>query len=487
MNRHTIVLAEEKGGIQRLVKKAIDTKPQGQERIESVTLVNNETEFLESLNHYPSIILLSTTFAETSHEALVKAVAERLPRTKVISLTHKYGDRSSLEYGAFDSVDKPIRNPVLWRVLDGAIEAVDSDVPANRPIEPQQKEVEKSIISRISVPVVDKESHVLREPVISEPIQKEEPVVLEEPSTLNVNPRTDTPRHAQSAILVIADDDDDDDDDLFGSDVLVRRNPAPVIVESPAIELVQPEEEPVKNRSLTAEEVEESWEVQAKEPENALESTPENEFFSFALEEDNDASEELGQNDGMNTAVPAVEFDILQKRDDEQETEEKTASIVNSDEEEHEPESKINFDFEPESSPVDSHGSHEVESTTVLETEMLSPALFAYEEEQQSPESLEIPVSTPASIELEPASNALEPEREINTEASTYNELSEWTLAHEGFKTKKGEFVPLAPPRERMMKHSTSGGKAYRTTATKVVSNEVDGLFGSVRNIFKKK
>lgn len=489
MNRHTIVLAEEKGGIQRLVKKAIDTKPQGQERIESVTLVGNETEFMESLNHYPSIILLSTTFSDTAHEALLKEVAERLPRTKVISLTHKYGDRSSLEHGAFDSVDKPIRNPVLWRVLDGAIEAMDSGVPVNPPVPNQQKVLEKPVKKDVFVPVAEKETPIVIAPVIQEPVRKEQPVILEKPNPTEVKPVVETTRPAHATMLVIA-DDDDDEDDLFGDAVPVRRSSAPVIVEPPVIELIEEEEEEaVEELTPTVKDAEESFGFEAPEPTETPEPATKNDLFSFDLEDEGTRQEELGQNDGMNTDVPAVEFDILPTQEEEHETEEESFSFdVRDDEDqeaETEAEAEMSFEFDVEPLTVEPNDLDAVEPITVLEEEVSTPAPFVYEEEQVEP--VETPLPTPVEIELEPPSDTLEPEREINTEASTYNELSEWTLAHEGFKTKKGEFVPLAPPREMMMKHSPSGGKAYRANTAKAVSNDGDGLFGSVRNIFKKK
>ena len=467
MNRHTIVLAEEKGGIQRLVKKAIDTKPKGQERIESVKLVNNDNEFLESLNHYPSIILLSTTFSETSHESLLKEITERLPHTKVISLTHKYGDRSSLEHGAFDSVDKPIRNPVLWKVLDGAIDAIDTGVPVKKAVPKQQKAVEKPVEKKVMVPVVEKET----------------PVILEKPKPIEVKPVVEVPQQIPSPMLVVA-DDDDDDDDLFGDAVPVRRSSTPVIVELPVVEPVIEEEEPEPK----VDDIEESFAFEAPEP---TEPPTEDDSFSFDLEEEESSQEELGQNVGMNVEVPAVEFDILPTQEIalDTEPEEESFSFEVSDEEDHMPETdqEMSFEFEVEPPESESNRADAVVLETVLMEEEPMPAPFVFEEEVLEPEPVETPQATPVAVQLEPPSDTLEPEREINTEASTYNELSEWTLAHEGFKTKKGEFVPLAPPREMMMKHSPSGGKAYRSSTAKAVSNDGEGLFGSVRNIFKNK
>lgn len=456
MSRHTIVLAEEKESIQRLVKKAILTKPIGQEKIETVHAVSTESAFLATLNHYPSIILLSTTFPGKSHQDMLAEITERLPNTKVISLTHKYGDRSSLEHGAFDSVDKPIRNPVLWKVLDSTIEAADTYISTS--VRPVTAVANVDIEETTPEPVLEpQEPTPLREvvqPVVASPIA---------PSTKDASQNLFMSSNEE--------DDDDDDDDLFGDDLPPKRVAPVVAVDVP---LFEPEKE------------EEEMEVEEPERAAVADLPLESDLFDFDAHEEEMDEREYQEETTEPELEPELEpepeedgdlFDLSLENTDSASDDDSFAVDFNLTEEE---EAEPSFAFEP--MPL-----NDVDLPTLLEEEVTQPTPVAIQKSELSPKNAPKRVPKPEPVNLEPPSDTIEPKEEIITEPAIYNELSEWTLANEGFTTKKGEFVPLAPPRELMMKHSPSGGKANRANATKTMSNDTEGLFGSVRNRFKKK
>jgi hypothetical protein len=522
LTRHTIVLAEEKSTIQRLVKKAVETKPMGQEKIANILTVSDDTSLVETLsnpNLPVSILLLSTTFSTRSHQSLIKDIAERQPGIKVISLTHKYGDRSSMDYGAFESVDKPIRNPVLWERIDRAIEMIEE--MENKPEGQVVVEVER--IKEVLLPTP---SPLLIEPELQVPVaipevefSLEEPEIemedefVPEPTTIK-QPVAIHPPSSTSLLVISDDDDDDDDDELFGTpDSSYKKKAFPVVSHNPVVVEEKPVAPPIEDPTQPLVELETEFDVE-----------PEEEFtFSFdetelpvqeEFDEEIETHAELGHDQVIFDDGEDVEFKIPETVR-ESETPFADNELDSSD---NKSEDEFLFDFtesdesdeviEPEEMPEESfifeitedepeEAEDEpnvfdlmkvkvdaVDNTTSLEvTEAVEP--IGETPIEQTPER--VLVNHPPNIK--PPSDTLEPIREINTESPSYNELSEWTLANEGFRTKNGDFVSLAPPRELMNKHLSSNGRVQKTTtqAGKTVATDGDKLFGSVRNIFKKK
>lgn len=520
LTRHTIVLAEEKSTILRLVKKAVETKPMGQEKIANVLTVSDDTSLVETLsnpNLPVSILLLSTTFSTRSHQSLIRDIAERHPGIKVISLTHKYGDRSSMDYGAFESVDKPIRNPVLWERIDRAIETIE-EMENNHEeqvvveVEPIKEvslptpiilAIEPELPLSVAIPVVEfsfeEEPEIeMEDEFVPEPSPIQQPVAIQPPSP--------------TTLLVISDDEEEDDDDeLFGTPSY-KKNALPVISHNPVVV----EEKPVTSL------IEEPTGKQV-ELESELNVEPEEEFeFSFdetelpvleELDEEIETHTELRHDQVIFDDGTDVEFKIP-----ETVSETETPFVdIELDSSDNESEDEFLFDF-TESDELDE----------VIEPDDMPDESFVFEITVDEPEEAEeaedepnvfdlmkvkddvVVNATPLEVvevvepigkpperilvnhptNIKPPSDTLEPNREINTESSSYNELSEWTLANEGFRTKNGDFVSLAPPRELMNKHLSSNGRVQKTTtpkAGKTVTTDGDKLFGSVRNIFKKK
>ena len=467
LNRHTIVLAEEKAGIQRLVKKAVETKPMGQEKIEQVLPVADKTALFEAVTQLSgAVVLLSTTFSsEHSHESLLKELNTRCPSVKVISLTHKYGDRSSLDFGAFESVDKPIRNPVLWEILDRAIDASETG-------EAEQPKPENVTPAIVAQPVKQAVAHIPEKKPEAQPV---------------VEPARKTP---VSPLLVINDEDDEDEDDLFGnSNVPVRKPQTAVVVftDEPEPTLEIEEEAGIKPESEPAEPVlppffmeEDKEEETNDEPGWSIE--PEEEV---AIEPDVPAQHGLGHETVIVEVVPVVEFDIPNDKEPEEIPEE--------------PQQVLSVDDMDEGFSFDVTDNDDTEEE--LETEPEELVEPKDEDASELPETngnevhnetlLMVETDVEEDVEpVEPAPNPLEPETAINSETAIYNELSEWTLAHEGFTTKNGDFVPLAPPRAQMRESSPATNRVQRTTSAKTATEQTvdgDGFFGSVRSIFKKK
>lgn len=508
LTRHTIVLAEEKETIRRLVKKAVETKPLGQEKIKDILTVTDDVTLVETLsrsNSPVSILLLSTTFSTRSHQSLISNIAERHPGIKVISLTHKYGDRSSMDYGAFESVDKPIRNPVLWERIDRAIEVIESAEPSDikqsrtidSPIEATEPPNHPSPIHEdlpATVPVVDFSFY--DEPEVAA-IPAPELVPIQ-----NLSPSTPS---------LFSDDEDDsgDDDDLFGEPVSYRKRVipfSPVVVEDVVVQVTE-------EAHVELEEVEIEIDV-GVDVEPDAEQQPSTDYL-FSLDTSDSESEHKPSVEialHHESAVVEVEVEVEVIEAIEVEFEEVPEVNAQGDE--------LGFCISMDlTEPIDSIDEPEpfyidvipVENVEVIVEEVVEESnIFDLQQPESNTgekataldvevvEAIEIttkPLTTPVAELIpdnqppinKPPSDVLEPNREIITEMSSYNELSEWTLANEGFRTKRGDFVPLAPPRELMNKHMSSNGKLRKATTEKLHLTESDNLFSSVRNIFKKK
>lgn len=435
MTRHTIVLAEEKGTIQKLVKKAVEGKPLGQEKIREVLAVNDELSLSELLatQREVGILLLSNTLSEMNHEKMIEQIKKLYPDMKIISLTNKYGDRSSLAYGAFESVDKPIRNPVLWERIDRAIEAIEE---------------EEAVRETVSEPLVegfgfDLEDEAIEENEITSPVVEESSIFAvetieektEETVIPKVRPESKPVYRAEQAVQLFASDDDDGEDDLFES--VPVKSAGLFADDEPLVEaeLFEKESTPSYTEPLM---VIEEVEKEVEEPiERKIDDLPVSNLEPLAVPED----------------VPVEPFamDMVVEEpqlDEELKMGEENGLIIHT-------EPTILSDYD-----------------AVIEETPLEEPIY--------------PVPTPSITELSP-SEQLEPKNEIIEEAPIYNELSEWTLAHEGFTTRNGDFVPLAPPRALMKNHSSASGRLQKSGSPKEVADNGDGLFGSVRNIFKKK
>lgn len=455
MNRHTIVLAEEKVSIMRLIERAMEKKPMGQERIGAVVQAADEAALFEALSTgVEPIVLLSTTFLQDkTHETLISAIVASFPSVKIITLTHKYGDRSSLAYGAYESIDKPIRNPVLWEILDRTIVASDTQVTA------PEKPKKPAVVLPKPVAALPKAPEVKRETPIS-------PVPVTTPS--------------KSTVLFDSnEDDDDDEDDLFGTTSVAIQPPA---VTQPASLFVDDEEEEDEIVGIPLPELSPMDEEPVEEPEElefSFEVVPEDEKPE-EMEALEPVSDGLRPENVITDVAPVVEFDIPQHTEPEEIPAEPWQV-----ETEDEPEEAFSFDLSE---------TQEEEPEEEFEEPLAEP-----ENEMEPPVTEAKDVHETTSLDgvgeeegtVEPTRQALEQIGEINPESPIYNELSEWTLANEGFMTKNGEFVSLVPPRMPKGKSAQQANRVQRTASAKptVGSNgaDTDGFFGSVRNIFKKK
>lgn len=459
MKKYTIVIAEEKETIQRLIKKAVDTKPLGREKISKTLLVTNEDELFEAIHpEEDTILLLSTSFSTRSHKELVQKTLSQSHSVYVLSLSDKYGDRSSLDFGAIESVDKPIRNPVLWEKLDRTISHIEEN-----DIKVQQTPSERKEEPKASFKV---EEVIIRE----KPVVPAEPKLVEEEVIVTQKQPLRTPiSHPSDLVVISSDDDDEDDDDGFGSTIrTTKSNPSPPVKEELPIDMEEDVEAPDKELESTK---------------NGLGQksvmNEEDEVIRFNNPNEDNANESLGMFIDLEEAESPSETEVEVSNDKNTETE--TFSFELEDEEDLNEESKDtsesppNFELEDE---VD-----DVSNTTTLEE--IDTRNWSIEEDSENDvESLD---DKSAEETVEQPSAYLEPISEINAETSIYNEKSEWTLAKEGFTTSKGDFVPLEPPRALMNKHLSSNRRVVKQTSSVDSTNESAGLFGSVRKLFKKK
>lgn len=444
MEKFTIVIAEEKETIQRLLNKAVNSKPLGREKINQVISVLNEAELKSQLTTEPTILLLSTTFSTRSHKELVQELLEHHQNIHVLTLSHRYGDRSSIEYGAIESVDKPIRNPVLWEKLDRVMailsEKASVKPPTSQVISDEQTSPEKPVVVQKAIPA--------KQVVIEE---DEDIVVIEK--------RVQTPSNRNN-IVVIDDDDDDYDDDMFESSKAVSKKRT--VVEVPKDSIQVPIQEVIEQAPTTI------------EPETGMNETDEVIPFNNPMNEERaHESEPVTQTVGSESSVeaevessneeislPTIDF----------EDEEKDLSESKNDSSDGLPEIELNEEVESDNT---------VDSSTLLEEKQ--------EQQDEEPVFFETTLEEPPPNKLEQPKTNLEPISDIKAETSIYNEKSEWTLAKEGFTTRKGNFVPIQPPRELMNRHLSSNRRVVRQTSPVESTNESVGLFGSVRKLFTRK
>lgn len=455
MNRHTVVLAEEKKRIESLMKKAVMEKPDN-DNLGAFRIAGSEDELWSFLNDSVSILLLSSTFVQTPHNDFIKEILSTYPSIKIISLNHRYGDRSPLSVGAFDSVDKPIRNPVLWSKIDRAMSEIEAlwqeeDVLPVKPSEDvlilkNENEVVILETSKEEIPVLDDASTEEAAPLDnldSKTRIATNDVSIYEPISHSIDVSRETNSKEPVVSSLFANDEDDEDDDLFGT-VSPKTKPIQTV----------PYKKPTDYSTPTVIEAEKELPVEVeKEDELILEEKENDTLFLIADE----------------AVVPEDVPFVLPNP-----TEEVISFVLSEEESE-----------SPETIPLMLQNDSE---ESVNETEQSS-----VEEDVPEPivESKEVPapINTSPSIRaprraVERPPTDLEHKTEIFQESPSYDETSEWTKANEGFVAKGGEFVSLAPPRAQLRQNSnrviSKGSKGNET------SNESNGLLSSVRNLFKK-
>lgn len=445
MEKFTIVIAEEKETIQRLLNKAVNSKPLGREKINQVISVLNEAELKSQLTTEPTILLLSTTFSTRSHKESVQELLEQHQNIHVLTLSHRYGDRSSIEYGAIESVDKPIRNPVLWEKLDRVMailsEKESSESPTKQVTSEEQTPPEKPV-------------------VVQKVITPKQVVTEEDEDVVVIEKRVQTPSNRNNIVVIDDDDDDDYDDDMFESPKAVSKKRS--VVEVPKDSIKVPIQEVIEKAPTTI------------EPETGMNENDEVIPFNNPINEERaHESEAVTQTEGSESSVeaevessneeislPTIDF----------EDEEKDLSESKIDSSDGLPEIELNEEVESDNT---------VDSSTLLEEKQ--------EQQDEEPVFFETTLEEPTPNKLEQPKTDLEPISDIKAETSIYNEKSEWTLAKEGFTTRKGNFVPIQPPRELMNRHLSSNRRVVRQTSPVESTNESVGLFGSVRKLFTRK
>lgn len=462
LKKYTIVIAEEKETIQRLIQKAVDTKPLGREKISKTLLVTNEDELFEAIHpKEDTILLLSTSFSTRSHKELVQKTLSQSHSVYVLSLSNKYGDRSSLDFGAVESVDKPIRNPVLWEKLDRTITYIEENGMKEKEEPPEYEAKQKTLFQEDDItlspdPVIHPESKV---------IEEEEVAPTEKPSL-------HSPVSNSSDLVVISEEEEDDDDyDIFGSTIRTTPSkPSSPIKEELTVEKEEDVESP-KNELETTKD--------GLRPESVI--NVEDVVIRFNNPNEDNANEDLGVLIDLEDTETEADSDEKVEVSDDRNTETKMFAFEVEEEEDLNEISKDNsenlptFEFEESTDDV-------VETTTLGEVDAKNWSIE--EESKNEVESLDDETTEET---LEQPSADLEPISEINAETSIYNEKSEWTLANEGFTTSKGDFVPLEPPRALMNKHLSSNRRVVKQTSSVDSTKESAGLFGSVRKLFKKK
>lgn len=492
MNRHIVVLAEEKKTIESLLTRAVSDK-RDNENLEELLIARTEAELWAQLHDAVSILLLSSTFSEASHTDFLKKVLDTFPAIRVISLHHRYGDRSALKVGGFAVIDKPVRNPVLWAKIDEAIADIESDweqediSPAVESHEPHDEEEKETVIH---FELDEEEEEISHDERMSENTEHMFHVKQEDEVDKSVPPQEETPYipvygekpappASPPASDLLFDEEEDDDDDLFGDEITpTYQEPAPAIP-SPSTEFVVTEDESEEVSVLDKPVSIPQYSYKAdgyEKPET--ETSADVEETVFSIDEDGDA-------DSEDIKHPSESLPLVDKEEDE---------MVFSIEEEQSPEPELYTDVKSEEQ--DDEASFDFPSIVSDE-----------EEEPESPEAIEpfdieedeveehypkpmvpdvqeetIPIRPPRRV-VRRTSNDLEHENEILPESEVYDEKSEWTKADEGFTAKNGDFVSLAPPRPNRRKSSETGvGKGV----SKTDSSESGGLFGSVKSLFKK-
>lgn len=392
MKKYAILLAEERETITSLLKRAINDSPT-HDRTDNLYIAHNASDLEKYLDYEPSILLLSSTFSEKDHNEHIVSILTKHPRLKVISLHHRYSERSPLKHGAFAVIDKPVRNPVLWAKIKESMDALDAEgMSSELNLEP---ETDSNFI------LLDVEEEETIETPDSFHVEHQKSVLfhVEPEDSFHVKHEVDTnqsvePKASSDTPFIV---DDGDDFDPFATP------PAP---------------KPTKNTR--------------------------NEPTILILDDEEDTAP-------LN--VVHKETTSL-KNETMMYTEEQTFLITPEAEED---ESNVEVAQQDVEQPP-------VSISVDMDTEMTSPV-------------------TPIDIQpvIEPHRTTLEPISEIFQDEDAYDKKSKWTKADEGFVSKNGQFVTLAPPRPQVI----NGG-----ASAKRVENEpsLDGgkLFGSVKRLFKK-
>ncbi|AJD93491.1 hypothetical protein JMA_41740 (plasmid) [Jeotgalibacillus malaysiensis] len=486
MNRHIVVLAEERLTIQGLLNRAVMESPTS-DRMGSFHVAKDESELLDTLRLGVSILLLSSTFSKKEHNDFIKQILAEYPTIRIISLHHRYADRTPLEHGAFYVIDKPVRNPVLWSKLEEAMNDIEEkegiDTLYSEPAEEEVNEESKDS---------EKYEHTFH--------------VKQDESVPNVS-------HPSSPVI-IADDDDEDDFDPFASYPKPTTSP---VVPSPVL-VVEEEDEEIGVSGFLIKEDEVEIPNQLSSQEDV--ETVNEEDMPFDLIQDEDD----GTNDGVNGETSSESFFVINESFDvEREQGRITEPFVEEpkpvEESVNEEQGVIPFELEDEevflaeeettmekdefvvTDTEEEEASVDTEETYVSDDLMLSTEPIesveldemVEEDLEESEETHELQLATESntttlkpleingSRTLQPPKPDLEQEKDIFDKTMVYDEKSEWTKADEGFTAKNGQFVSLVPPRP---KRTLQTGETQRGQTDKDVDS--GGLFGSVRSLFKK-
>lgn len=518
MNRHIVVLAEERATIEALLKRAVTDKPDS-ENIGAFHVAKTEDELWSHLHDSVSILLISSTFSQEPHTDFVQKILEKHPAIRIITLSNRYGDRTPIDVGAFAVVDKPVRNPVMWAKMDEAIVDIERDweddsalsEPDSEPLTrfEQDEEEEGFVLDETEEESNDESTennehtfHVeQQEPELVE--DEEEDIVLDTPIKPVIpvyEPVAKPTPSPASSTLILDDGDDDDEFDIFGDarpatktkpsyeeDVFVE--PAPVVHPEPATwsEPVLPDEAETYPADETGVEDAEMVLPYHEEPEREplhVEEETEEEEDEFILFDTEDAQETESQQEDVGdefdltmgvTPASQQDEDAFRLDGDDTEREDSYAFGLDLDDTDTEPEVEVEVD-------------EVVEQDDEPEREPERNPAPPYEHKPQVAPIVARPEETapvrPRRKVVRQVSNDLEHEKEIFTESPVYDEKSEWTKADEGFVAKNGEFVSLVPPRPQRRKPLNAGsGNGQGNTNT---TSESGGLFGSVKSLFKK-
>lgn len=483
MNRHIVVLAEERQTIQELLKRAVMESPTS-DRMSSFHIAKDESELLDTLRLGVSILLLSSTFSKKEHNDFIKQILAEYPTIRVISLHHRYADRTPLEHGAFYVIDKPVRNHVLWTKLGEAMNDIE----------------EKEGIDTLYAEAVEEKTNEE-----SNDSDKNE-------HTFHVKHNEVAPNVSHSSSPIIIADDEDDGFDPFASYSTPTTSP---VVPSPVLLVEENEAVETSGFLIEEDEVEISNQESSKEEETVNEEDIPFELIqdeddgtnndvnaetssesSFVIDESFDGEREQGQitepfveepnpaEESVNAEQGLIPFELEDEEvllaEEETTFEEDEFIATDTEEEETSDETEKTYVFDDvmlSTEPIESIELDEMVEDELEESEEIHKLQLVTESNTTTVKPLEINDSRT----LQPTKPDLEQEKDIFDKTMVYDEKSEWTKADEGFTAKNGQFVSLVPPRP---KRTLQTGETHRGKTDKDVDS--GGLFGSVRSLFKK-
>lgn len=179
-----LIIAEEMKLIQESLYKSLKKKTKNVKNMKEISIANDVYELNSYLNHHESfIILLSNTFTGEEDYSLIHKLIEEYSNIYIIGMSNRFQDKTCLEYGAVEYLDKPFRQPVLWRKIDSVSQMI-KDVPISTDNQPES----------------------------SMNVENNNTVVNDEPTFMIDFNETPSSSAANKNIVVIDDDDDDDDD-----------------------------------------------------------------------------------------------------------------------------------------------------------------------------------------------------------------------------------------------------------------------------------